>query len=75
VPHGQQTLQVTRNVDFVDFLGVFPSVGREKIDIKLFDGNGSFLGELLGGDEGAALPSAPPFFWCIAFTEFSERTT
>jgi hypothetical protein len=28
--------RVRRNVDFVDFWGVFPSVGREKIDMLLF---------------------------------------
>ena len=30
---GSLKLQKKRNVDFVDFWGVFPSVGREKIDI------------------------------------------
>jgi hypothetical protein len=42
------------NVDFVDFWGVFPSVGREKIDYNYFDGNGSFLREFLGGEDGVA---------------------
>ena len=42
-----------RNVDFVDFWGVFPSVGREKTDIQIFDEIGSFLGEKHYG-EGVA---------------------
>jgi hypothetical protein len=37
---------VTWHVDFVDFLGVISSVGRGKIDMYNFGGNGSFLGGL-----------------------------
>jgi hypothetical protein len=47
------------HVDFVDFWGVFSSVGRGKIDI--FDGKWSFLGELIS--EEGIYGEGTAFFW------------
>ena len=40
-----------RSVDFVGFLGVFPRVGRKKIDKQIIDEKGSIFGEKLYGED------------------------